>query len=78
MKIIEDEFRKLYDECKDLKKLYGEALLELEIVEKYLGSGWEETWKTGTLWKPKLCDGVGSNVFSRKRFRTKTNILRLI
>jgi len=25
----------LYDECKDLKKLYGEALLELEIVEKY-------------------------------------------
>ena len=35
VKIIEDEFRTLYDECEDLRNLYGEALLELEIVEKY-------------------------------------------
>jgi hypothetical protein len=35
IKLIVVEFQKLFDEVEDLKILYGEALLEIEVFQKY-------------------------------------------
>ena len=44
-----------------------------KTIGKLSGSDSEVIWETGSLWKPRVCDGLGSNLFQEQLVLEKLN-----